>query len=170
MQREKERERRYTCTHGTSKGGIRTDVARDTTPGSTISARAKTPRNLPREPLALPLLHGVRERARARIPHTHHASRHATPRHAMSAISWKPGRFLATPDPVNKTPLHVPARLAFHPRALRPLRCYLKSRKRERPKRARANRSLRSWSTHSEETGKLKLVCTFFYFSLFFSF
>ncbi|EZA49169.1 hypothetical protein X777_12625 [Ooceraea biroi] len=56
--------------------------------------------------------------------YTHHANatastpRHATPRHATSAraaaISWKPGRCLGTPDPLNKTPLHVPARLASH--------------------------------------------------------
>ncbi|KYN11810.1 Aryl hydrocarbon receptor repressor [Trachymyrmex cornetzi] len=32
-----------------------------------------------------------------------------------AAISWKPGRFLGTPDPVNKTPLHVLARLTSPP-------------------------------------------------------
>ncbi|KAI4497445.1 hypothetical protein M0802_007456 [Mischocyttarus mexicanus] len=40
--------------------------------------------------------------------------RHATLCHAT--ISWKPGRFLGTPDLLNKTPLHVLARLAS-PRA-----------------------------------------------------
>ena len=45
-------------------------------------------------------------------------TRHATPRHATpcyAAISWKPGRFLGTPDLVNKTPLHVLARLTSPP-------------------------------------------------------
>lgn len=38
-----------------------------------------------------------------------------TPCYACAAISWKPGRFLGTPDLVNKTPLHVLARLASGP-------------------------------------------------------
>ncbi|TGZ54436.1 Uncharacterized protein DBV15_11083 [Temnothorax longispinosus] len=53
-----------------------------------------------------------------RYPHTHHANtpRHATPRYArIPRISWKPGRFLGTPDPVNKTLLRVPARLTSPP-------------------------------------------------------
>jgi hypothetical protein len=48
----------------------------------------------------------------------HHANATAnTPRHVRAraaAISWKPGRCLGTPDPLNKTPLHVAARLAPH--------------------------------------------------------
>lgn len=43
-----------------------------------------------------------------------------TPCYARAAISWKPGRFLGTPDLVNKTPLHVLARLASGPFLLPP--------------------------------------------------
>lgn len=56
----------------------------------------------------------------AGVPHTHHATQHATPCYARAAISWKPGRLLGTPDLVNKTPLHVLARLASGPFPSRP--------------------------------------------------
>lgn len=117
---------RASCTHGTSRcRGIRHA-------GRTTRAKGTTRRRYIRDGPGSPTEHQVAQvggtqppsslppsspSACAGVPHTHHATQHAM---LCASISWKPGRFLGTPDLVNKTPLHVLARLTSGPFLLPP--------------------------------------------------